>query len=253
MNSIIFFIKDILDYSMITVFNTPDRFFLALTFGILPALLWLWFWLHEDRLHPEPRKTILFTFLAGMLVVPFARQLEQLAWEVIRPESFLLVVIWSGIEELLKFFAAFFPAILSKYDDEPVDAVIYMITAALGFAAYENALYLANPDFGTTFISTLLTGNLRFMGATLLHVISSASIGMALGFAFFRKDASKITHWLIGFFIALTLHSFFNFFIMGSSGQSVFIVFYAVWVAILVLFFFFEKLKKVGIKPDNQI
>ena len=74
MNSIIFFIKDILDYSMITVFNTPDRFFLALTFGILPALLWLWFWLHEDRLHPEPRKTIMFMFLSRNVIVTLLLQ-----------------------------------------------------------------------------------------------------------------------------------------------------------------------------------
>jgi len=31
--------------------------------GIVPTLLWLWFWRREDRLHPEPRRLILLAFV----------------------------------------------------------------------------------------------------------------------------------------------------------------------------------------------
>jgi RsiW-degrading membrane proteinase PrsW (M82 family) len=44
----------------------------ALLSGILPALLWLWFWLKEDNLHPEPRSLLIGSFIAGMIVVVFA-------------------------------------------------------------------------------------------------------------------------------------------------------------------------------------
>ena len=40
--------------------------------GLAPALIWLFFWLREDKKHPEPRKNILLTFLFGMCVVPIA-------------------------------------------------------------------------------------------------------------------------------------------------------------------------------------
>src|SRR3989344_2100149 len=43
--------------------NSPT--FLALLGGVLPALFWLWFWLREDRLHPEPRRIILECFVLG--------------------------------------------------------------------------------------------------------------------------------------------------------------------------------------------
>ena len=47
----------------------------ALVGGLLPAFLWLFFWLREDKEHPEPKGLLFFTFLAGMstviLVLPF--------------------------------------------------------------------------------------------------------------------------------------------------------------------------------------
>jgi RsiW-degrading membrane proteinase PrsW (M82 family) len=47
--------------------------------AVLPALLWLFFWLREDRFHPEPRGLLILTFLAGGLVVFLITPLEQLA------------------------------------------------------------------------------------------------------------------------------------------------------------------------------
>src|SRR3990172_4645093 len=47
--------------------------------GILPALFWLWFWLKEDREHPEPRGKIAASFLVGMGAVFLALPLEHIA------------------------------------------------------------------------------------------------------------------------------------------------------------------------------
>src|SRR3989338_6765603 len=45
--------------------------------GILPALLWLVFWLLEDRCDPEPKRYIFYCFLAGMVAVPLVLPVEQ--------------------------------------------------------------------------------------------------------------------------------------------------------------------------------
>jgi RsiW-degrading membrane proteinase PrsW (M82 family) len=47
-------------------------FFYGLLGGLLPALLWLWFFLKEDSKRPEPKWLILAAFLAGMLAVILA-------------------------------------------------------------------------------------------------------------------------------------------------------------------------------------
>ena len=71
--------------------------------------------------------------------------------------------------------------------DEPIDAVIYMITVALGFSALENALFLSNLISTSSFAQSIITGNSRFLGATLLHVASSAAVGVMIGLSYYKN------------------------------------------------------------------
>ena len=52
---------------MADIANTPAYLAYAAIGGMLPALFWLWFWLQEDKLHPEPRSRIMLAFLGGMV------------------------------------------------------------------------------------------------------------------------------------------------------------------------------------------
>ncbi len=222
---------------------TFDTVFISLLGGILPALIWLKFWLHED-IHPEPRRIITYCFLGGMLAVPLVVPVQAYI-QTLTGDQTLLTILWSFAEESLKFSAALFMGILRKTDDEPVDSMIYLLTAALGFAAFENVLYLITPVSSGMFTAGLITGNLRFIGATLLHVIASTSIGIFIGLAFYKSKLARVTAALFGLGIATALHSSFNLFIMGGDGKHVFAVFFAVWVGIILLAYFFERVKEV--------
>ncbi len=161
--------------------------------GLMPALVWLYFLLKEDYRNPEPRSILFLAFLAGVVAVPIAVPLETLfrdyAYGAIAgcspylPLCFPIIGLWAIVEEVLKYgLCAVF--VLWRADvDEPIDLVIYMLTAALGFAAFENALFLIEPLTARNFLSALATDNLRFVGSTLLHVIASSVIGFALAFA----------------------------------------------------------------------
>ncbi|OHA15215.1 MAG: hypothetical protein A3G52_01250 [Candidatus Taylorbacteria bacterium RIFCSPLOWO2_12_FULL_43_20] len=211
--------------------------------GVIPALIWLWFWLKEDP-HPEPRRLLVLSFLAGMLAVAFVIPFQKLADDAIT-SMFWLIVAWAAIEEILKFAAAYWAGIRRKEDDEPVDPIIYLLTAALGFAALENTLFIFNPLFDGNFTLGILTGNLRFIGATLLHIIASASIGVALGLAFYKSKTAKFLYFLIGLAVSVTLHSAFNLFIINNENNLTFTVFYFVWITIIVLLLYFEKIKNI--------
>lgn len=222
----------------------PETLLYALLGGILPVLLWLWFWLKEDARHPEPRGLIVLSFIAGMAIIAIAIPLERLAFQTI-PNTLHLLIAWSVIEELLKFGAVLFVAVRSRFFDEPVDALVYMITAALGFAAIENTLFLLAP-FGEGEIATgVITGNLRYLGAALLHVAASSAVGIALGLAYYRGRAMKIFASLIGLSLSILLHALFNFFIMKDDGADMFLVFLFLWIVIVIVIFFFEKLKRM--------
>ena len=119
-----------------------------------------------------------------------------------------------------------------------------MLTAALGFAAFENILFLLNPSVGGEVLLSALTGNLRFLGATLLHIIASSAIGIALGLAFYRQKY-KFLYLLVGIILATGLHSVFNFFIMKSEGNDFLKVFAFVWVFAIIIILLFEKLRRM--------
>lgn len=216
-------------------------FAVAFVAGLIPAIFWVWFWLREDSYKPEPYFLIAITFIAGMAVVPIALPLQRLAIDLYPETSVML--IWVVIEELCKYAVALAIVFWNREVDEPIDMVIYLIVIALGFAALENALFVFNPLMGGDYFNSALTGGFRFLGATLLHVLASGTIGMFLAFTYYKPKATQMLAGTLGLFMAIVLHGLFNFFIMGASGTTILGVFLFVWIGIIILFLLFERIK----------
>lgn len=229
--------------------------------GIIPALIWLIFWLREDE-HPEPRKIILVTFLFGMACVPLVLPFQYFVSKylggseelsTIMASSALLagliIFLWASVEEILKYIASHLIFIQRREIDEPMDWVIYMISTALGFSAAENALFLVSPLLEGDVVRSLATGNLRFIGATLLHVICSSVIGVFLAFAFYKSKHIKTLYRTLGILTAIFLHTAFNLFIIIDE-HSTMTVFSFVWIATIILILLLEKIKRL---KSNQL
>ncbi len=232
----------------------------ALLIGLIPAIFWLWFWLKEDRSNPEPKWLIIRVFaLGGLMIIPaFLLQKEMHPGVNIELAENLvwLIVIWSVIEEVLKFLAAYFGGLRSRHFDEPIDAMIYLITAALGFVAIENTLYAlgALQSDGITSLSFVLMGNLRFIGATVVHVVASALVGGMIGLAFYGSTWKKLIYIVVGLGGATALHSFFNYTIIKGVESDLFKIFLLFWFLALMIILFFEKIKQniIQFKIDKQ-
>ncbi len=216
---------------------------LALFGGILPALLWLMFFLHEDR-HPEPRALVVVSFLAGMLAVAVVIPLEQLSLSLAGGGR-TPVLAWAAIEELVKFAAAVAFILWREAVDEPIDVMIYLVTIALGFAALESGLFLLAPFQSGDYAGGLMTGNFRFIGAALLHTLSSAVVGFFVALTFYRSAAVQFYALCTGLVLATTLHALFNFFILSTNGEKTAYVFFFVWLGIVGMFLLFEQAKRV--------
>lgn len=214
--------------------------------GVLPALLWLWFWLKEDRLHPEPKSRIVIVFLVGMASVFLVLPLEKFVFLATSSSiSLFTIVMWASIEELTKYIVAYFSALRKRVVDEPIDTIIYMITIALGFSALENALFLFNIIDGGLFAQSIITGNSRFLGATLLHVASSAAIGVMMGLSYYKKPLVKRFFLLTGICVSILLHTIFNLLIIRLEN-NLFFIFAGIWVLIVLLLVLIEKVKKIN-------
>lgn len=230
---------------------------LAFVGGILPAVVWLWFWLKEDAKRPEPLGLIVLSFFAGIIGVVVTYPIQKLFYALVQDiapsvpswlvSSTVIIFCLAGIEEFIKFGAARLVALRTKYFDEPIDAMIYLITVALGFAAMENFSYLLKILENGDVWGAAVNAQLRFIGATLLHVTSSAIIGVAIALSYYyRRKERKMRYLAVGLLTATTLHTVFNLSIIKTNTAiEVLHVFFYFWILVIVLMLLFEMIKRI--------
>lgn len=233
-------------------------YLLSVIAGILPALIWLLFWRREDARRPEPKKLILLAFIAGglavPLVIPFQKYIAEnllggMQIKDVMPsfgsEVILAIIAWAFIEEFMKFLLASISILWNKNVDEPIDPMIYLITVAVGFSAVENILFILTPILDGNIVNSLLTSNLRFIGASLVHIASSALVGFFLALSFYNSRSVRSVYALLGLILASLLHGLFNFFIIQGNNLGIFIGFILIWFAIIGILLIFEKAKRI--------
>lgn len=194
---------------------------------VLPMLLsfvWLAFVRRFDRAHPEPLWLIGLTFLFGALAaVPAA--LAESGFAAISPwldprlaslggrlEAFpltLLVftVVVGGSEELAKLAAAAFAARRPELD-EPVDGIVYAVTAALGFAAAENVEYFAAARLSAPAIVA------RCFMSVPAHMFFAAIWGSSLGQRLVDARRGRLARGVV---IAAVAHGLFDAFLVTEG------------------------------------
>lgn len=226
--------------------SDPKVLILAFLGGIIPSLFWLWFWLKEDEENPEPTILLTVVFVMGMLAVLIVLPIQKFIQMNINSQNIELI-LWASTEEIMKYLAALLILYRTNYANKPIDWPIYLITSALGFAALENTLFLIKPisvaDGATV---ALLTGHLRFLGSTLLHTIASATIGITIGMSLHMSRFMKKIFLIIGFIVAISLHTAFNFFIIKNNGNDFLKVFAFLWVVTIVIMLLFEKIRRMS-------
>ncbi|OGZ66426.1 MAG: hypothetical protein A3C50_02500 [Candidatus Staskawiczbacteria bacterium RIFCSPHIGHO2_02_FULL_43_16] len=213
------------------------RLALYIIFGILPSLIWLLYYLAKD-MHPEPKKMILKVFFWGAVATIPTLFFQIIFTEALNQFQYLSVfyspeisgylpainnltkwfVIIAFTEELFKYLVVRWIVFQSGELDEPLDIMLYMVVAALGFATLENTLYLFSPIDGLSFDmvlkTTVIISFLRFIGATFLHTLCSGLVGYFMALSSLRlKHRFRLT--ILGLFLAVLLHGLYNFSIIN--------------------------------------
>ncbi len=212
-----------------------------LLIGLLPSVVWVFFWVSVDKDHREPFGLLAMCFFLGAASVLVATFLQQsLKGVIVGDES--RIVAWAAVEEIIKFLVFYFIAYKSDFDEYAIEPPIYLIVVALGFAALENIFYVIQPSMGGDMTAILLTGGMRFFGSTLLHTIASCLIGISIGMAPKRFRFISI---IIGIGAAIFLHATFNFFILKHDTANVLQVYGYLWIAAIISHIILEKLRRI--------
>jgi len=173
--------------------------------AIAPAAFLLKYILVRNRYKRDPPRLIAITFLLGALgIIPTT--LLELFFQAPNPllNAFVPTAI---VEEFMKFVAVRAKAYDSPSFSEPMDGIIYGITASLGFATVENIFYVMG--FGA--ISTAIA---RAFLSVPSHAAFGGIMGYYLGLAkpFGTEHNKKKERQLIitGLAIAIVLHGIFD-------------------------------------------
>lgn len=224
-------------------------------FGLAPSIIWLLFYLRKD-VHPESNQVVIKIFFFGMLAALPAIFLEIGTFQFLAKLNLPLIYLTllntflgvALIEEMMKFLVVKEKVLDSAEFDEPIDAMLYMIIAALGFAASENILILLG--LGSNFLlpQILEISVLRFLGATFLHTLCSGLVGYFLALAIFEnKKRTRLIS--LGLLISIALHGFYNFSIMEVKWPLKFLIPLTILIGLAIFLTFgskkLEKMKSI--------
>jgi protease PrsW len=183
--------------------------------AVVPSFLLVWYF-HARDVYPEPAKVIWATFFLGVLtVLPVMVIGLPIHWIV---EHIEIPVLASALEacfvaavpeELFKLVVLVYFSMRRQAFDEPMDGVVYGVVASLGFATFENILYVM--DGGTTVAIS------RAFSAVPLHAFLGAIVGYYVGQAWkFPQRRRQLI--LRGYFTVVALHALYDFPLMTINA-----------------------------------
>jgi RsiW-degrading membrane proteinase PrsW (M82 family) len=205
----------------------------------LPPIVVIFIIYKLDKYEKEPIKQIVRVFLYGCLTVipvilianirdPLYKSgyLENLVnltgggiLGISEMSIFLYAVIGVAlVEEYFKFL------VLTKYIyntpdfNEPMDGIVYGVTASMGFAFIENLMYVyfyVKPE------EAFLTAVVRICSAIPAHALMGVIMGYYVGKAKFSINNEKrlLLKGLLG---AIILHGIYDYFLLSQNGLAIF-------------------------------
>ncbi len=208
-----------LSANIITFANrSPTRFIMILVLlalAIAPGLAIAMFVYERDKLDKEPFHLLIKSFFLGVLSVFAAMLLESgaeyagLAVSDNVQTNALFALIVGISEEGVKFALLMWFAYPKKEFNEPFDGITYGVMIAMGFATFENIVYVV--DGG------IEIGLLRMFSAVPAHAIFGVLMGYFVGMAKFKHQYYISPLSMAGLGIAVTFHAAYDFCLFMSS------------------------------------
>ena len=194
----------------------PVGAFTAVPLALIPALLWMVYFYLRDIHEPEPTHYVIGVFLLGALVAaPLATWITDALFKVPTwgalprwglTEAVAALLVLAPAQEVSKYIVVRYTVYLSAEFDEPMDGIVYMTAAGLGFATAWNITQMTRaPQIALT------TAAINAVTTTLAHASLSGVVGYALGRAKFIGAEGRQTRVLaLGLAAAIVLSGMFT-------------------------------------------
>lgn len=242
------------------------KIILLLLISIVPVIILGYYIYRKDR-NKEPIRLLFKLFIGGLIAILITfvttSMLSFFLPSFVKimnatSDNFLLIFLKAFvgvalIEELSKWFITYIIVSSSPENDEIFDSIIYATFVALGFAFFENTLYLFNTYMSDGIHKGIFLGILRAVLAIPGHTCYGIFMGYYLGLAkeveTKNKKQEKYEYLFLSIIVPIILHGIYDFclFIEKTPFLIAFLIF-----IILMYFIAIKKIKHMS-KNNRKI
>lgn len=212
--------------------------------ALAPAVILLVYIYHKDKAQPEPISKLLKGVFYGVLSC-----LLTLAMTSFMPDFGGGDLIGAAMdaffnaaipEEMAKLFMLWLLVRKMKEFDEPLDGIVYAVCVGMGFAAFENVMYLLQED------DMVAVGIMRGLFSVPGHFCFAVAMGFYYALAHFGKE-NKMQNKCLALFVPIMLHGIYDTCLMMSSDSDWW------WLVMAGWFVFFVVMFKHAVKRINKL
>lgn len=199
---------------------------LILSIALIPVLLLIIYINRKDRMSPEPVRQLIRAFLLGLLSAPLSFAVSVPS-EILGLYSADVVTVADAIrisffgaaipEEAAKLFILWIVVRRNKYFDEKMDGIVYAACVSMGFAAFENVLYL----FGDV-DNYMSTGISRAMTSLPAHLCFGIIMGYYYSLAKFERRR-RLVNSIMTFITPVVAHGIYDSILFATTALTVYI------------------------------
>lgn len=219
----------------------------AIIAALLPVVLLLFYIYRKDRLQPEPLrwlwKAVVYGVGSALLAIVIVLPIPDLAliapaFAASIPGAIANAFCYAAIpEEAAKLLMLWLLIRKNPYFDEYLDGIVYATCVGLGFAGFENILYLVD-DMDS--LMSVAIGRALFSVPG--HFFFAVTMGYFLSLAYFRTEY-KWCYYSLAYIVPVVLHGIFDALLMCVSvAPSI------AGLLIIAFLFFVHRLRKKGIQ-----
>lgn len=223
--------------------------------AILPSLIILNIVYNSDS-EKEPKKLLIalfglgiiscfITFLITDFVLYFVPSMKSDV--VFNSNNYLKVFIYSFlivgcIEEFSKWIFNVTIGWNNKNFDQIYDAIVYSVFISLGFASFENFLYIVDNGFNIVLIRSILS--------VPAHAFFGVAMGSYLGLSkynyYTNNKKMSVKNFVLSLMVPVLLHGIYDFCIFSDNR-----VFYALFFVLIILLYIYAINKIYKVSKNN--
>lgn len=208
----------------------------SLVFAVVPMGMYLWIVWLMDRYDREPLGLLLKNFFWGAIGAIFFGIVFSLTFSSALGSNEFddAVYIAPIVEECAKGIFLLFTARNRRFDNI-TDGVVYGMAIGLGFGMTENFMYFLGASGVDEWVFLVIV---RTLFSALMHGMATGTFGAFVGFTKFRLPSLRIPLRLIGLFLAMGMHGFWNYSVSindpGAAGLGILSILASLAVIIVV-------------------